>query len=382
MARHGENIHKRKDGRFEARYIIKYENGKAVYKSVYAKSYKAVKEKRDLAMQLLKSNVHELPTKENSIQQKKEVSFEILSKNWLQEIRHTVKESTYCNYHDKVYNHIIPNLGGEEIHSLTKETFHNFTTFLLENGRKDKKGGLAPKTVNDIHNVLKQILLYAIQENWIKSDLQTFPNTKNTPTAIHILSTRNQKVLVEYMKNNSSPKNLGILISLFTGARIGEVCSLKYSDVNFETGYLSINKTLQRVKNLDKDSITKTKIIITSPKSETSKRILPLPLFLLQLLKEYKPCQTNCYILTGTRNFIEPRCYENYFKKLLEICNIPYMNYHVLRHTFATRAVKEMDIKTLSELLGHSDIKLTLKLYVHSSLEEKKDYIEKLASNY
>ena len=169
---------------------------------------------------------------------------------------------------------------------------------------------------------------------------------------------------------------------MLTGIRIGELCALKWEDIDLENGILHINKTMQRIKTMDSKAKRKTKIIIDTPKSIASIRAIPLPLILLDKLKKHKG-KPNTYILTGTTKYIEPRIYQRHFKAHLSDCNIKDNNFHTLRHTFATMAItKGVDIKTVSVLLGHSDVSFTMKKYVHPNLEHKRNQIEKLAVGF
>ncbi len=166
------------------------------------------------------------------------------------------------------------------------------------------------------------------------------------------------------------------------GIRLGEICALKWEDINFQTQTLKINKTIQRIKNLDENAVTKTKIIIDAPKSQKSIRDIPIPSFMLDLLEKNK-ADKNSYLLTGTPKYIEPRVYQDMFKKYLKESGINDIKFHALRHTFATRAIeKDFDIKSLSEILGHSSVKFTLERYVHPSDEYKRQNMEKLSVLY
>lgn len=170
-----------------------------------------------------------------------------------------------------------------------------------------------------------------------------------------------------------------MLICLNTGLRIGEICALRYGNINEQKSCVCVRKTLQRIKNTTGNFDSKTFINIDVPKSKTSIRDIPIKSFLINIIKRFNGCE-NEFILTGNNNkYIEPRALENHFKKVLQTIRIKEVNFHALRHTFATNMIEAgCDPKTLSELLGHSDIQLTLKTYVHSSYELKQKSIEKL----
>ena len=199
-----------------------------------------------------------------------------------------------------------------------------------------------------------------------------------------VLTKSEQKELVRYLQQDTDKIKLGVLISLYTGIRLGELCALKWSDIDIPNGTLKIDKTIQRIKNTDKYASSKTKIVIDKPKSQKSIRVVPIPSFLHEKLwNQRNRYWVNAYVLSGTYMYVEPRIYQKHFKRVLKEANIKEVNYHALRHTFATRAIESgIDVKTLSEILGHSNIKFTLERYVHSSEELKKQSIEKLAICY
>jgi integrase len=185
-----------------------------------------------------------------------------------------------------------------------------------------------------------------------------------------------QKLLRNYLLKNPSLRNIGILLSLYTGIRLGELCALMWSDIDFYEQIIRINKTAQRIKRFDGKN--KTELVITAPKSDKSIREIPIPSFLLKLLMKHRQ-SINSYILSGTEWIVEPRLMQYHFKAVLKKANLPSMNFHQTRHIFATNClICGFDIKTLSEILGHSTIELTLNRYVHSSKERKRECMEKL----
>ena len=186
-----------------------------------------------------------------------------------------------------------------------------------------------------------------------------------------------QKQLQQYLYNNLSDRNLGILVCLFTGIRIGEICALKWDDISFTEKHIKIQRTMQRIQ-CDEDE-RKTKIIITTPKSKCSLRTIPLPDIVIERIeKDFQ--NREGYVLTGQKDiFVEPRTMQNHFKRVLEECKIRNVNYHVLRHTFATRCIElGFDIKSLSEILGHASVNITMNRYVHPSMELKRENMNKL----
>ena len=175
-------------------------------------------------------------------------------------------------------------------------------------------------------------------------------------------------------------KNLLILISLYSGTRLGEICALKGSDIDFVNNTISIRRTVQRIKN--NDTKTKTKLVVDTPKTNSSIRVIPIPIFIMDILKEYTN-DINNFIFTNSNNPKDPRSVEKYFSKLLEDLNIRHLKFHSLRHTYATRLREQKaDIKVISELLGHSNWKTTQDIYVHASFECKKNSVKEIAKNW
>ena len=368
MARKGDNIRKRKDGRWEARYITSYDiNGKAIYKSIYSTKYLDIKKEK-----IKREN--QLNT-EKQIDNSTSITVEQATAQFLSKIKPKVKESTYARYNFICEKHIIPYFKQQKISKLTNETLEKFIIDKQTIGSL-KGGYLSPKTVNDILCVLIQILKKHICFN---IDLE---KPENQQKEIITLLENEYNKFKDYISITIDNKKLGIMIAMLTGIRLGELCALKWGDIDLENRIITVNKTLQRIKDTDKTATKKTKIIISSPKSHTSNRMLPIPFILANKLKEFKS-NANNYILTNTTGFIEPRTYQRHFKKYLKECGIKDNHFHVLRHTFATKAVTNgIDIKTLSMLLGHTDVSFTMKRYVHPDIEHKKLQIEKIAVGF
>ena len=374
MSRRGDNIHRRKDGRWEARFIERYtEEGKACYKSIYARSYTEVKEK---VKSYQKQELKPKPVTSKTVD---EVCHE-----WLESISIRIKQSTYALYYARITKHIIPYFKNINVSKINNDMVNRFIREKSEKGRLDNKGGLSPKTINDLVSLLNQILLYAQKKVYISGYVPDLIKPKQEQKELTVLTKNEQKELIRYLQQDTDKIKLGVLISLYTGIRLGELCALKWSDIDIPNGTLKIDKTIQRIKNTDKYATTKTKVIIDKPKSSKSVRTVPIPSFLHEKLwNQRNRYWVNAYVLSGTYMYVEPRIYQKHFKRVLKEANIKEVNYHALRHTFATRAIESgIDVKTLSEILGHSNIKFTLERYVHSSEELKKQSIEKLAICY
>ena len=197
---------------------------------------------------------------------------------------------------------------------------------------------------------------------------------------IRVLTIQEQKALERCLLNSDAPIAAGIYLTLYTGLRIGELCALKRKDIDFASGIIHVTGTMQRLRI--EDSSSKTRIMITEPKSKCSIRDIPVPKPVLLLCKKYYYALSNdCFLLTANRTFIEPRLLSYHFKKYTDACNLDDVHFHTLRHTMATRCIEHnVDVKTLSEILGHYDVNVTLNRYVHPSMDLKRKNIEKLCN--
>ena len=295
---------------------------------------------------------------------------------WLLEKKDYIKESTYANYSNNIFNHIIPKLGNYYLNELNHKVIQDFLLELSKNGRKDNNGGLAEKTIKDITIIIKGSIKKGINEDKIKHIELTFNYPKdNKENKLYVLTKREQNKITNYVLENINSRNIGLLISLYSGIRIGELCALRWEDVDFKKNCLTINKTIQRVYIKDKDKNI-SKVIITTPKTKNANREIPINKDFLEILKKVKS-DKKYYILTGNEKYIEPRTYRKYFNKILDELRIKHFNFHSLRHTFATNCISlGVDYKTVSELLGHANVNITLNLYVHPRYSQKKKCID------
>ena len=367
MARRGENIYKRKDGRWEGRYIKgKNSEGKATYGYVYSKTYSEVKEK----LMKAKNDCTIYFLSENCKSKLSEFALQ-----WLETVQNNCKQSTYAKYKNTVEKHILPELGNYQLNEIDTKVINTFCHIKLQNS------GLSPKTVKDILSVIKLIVKFAKKFDVLCSCDFESVSIKTKKLTVKGLTTVQSRKIKDFLANNIDYVNVGILISFYTGVRIGELCALKFNDISFETNTMHINKTMQRIQNFKGDK-NKTEIIISSPKSECSIREIPVPQFIIDLIIKNDLYKRDAYLLTGeVVRFIEPRTLENKFNKIASICNIENVTFHMIRHTFASNCIEAgVDAKSLSEILGHSSVNITLNRYVHSSMEIKKMNMEKLYS--
>lgn len=371
MPRKGENIYKRKDGRWEGRYIKGRSGKKAIYGYVYSKSYSEVKKK----LALKKIEYSEISNNKSSSRAKKG-RFSNLSDMWISSIQTSIKESTLNKYKNILRCNINPLIGNEELKDIDYSVITKMCNDLLESGGKNKSG-LAPKTVSDTLSVTKSVLKYADQIKYEidYSALSVTTNVKNKPP--RVLTFNEEQLLITYVLNNLDLTGLGILICLFTGIRIGELCALTWDDISIDSHIIHINKTIQRLQI--ENPKQRTTVIISEPKSQSSVRDIPIANTLYDLLIN-QPTKEG-YLLTGTSSkYVEPRIMQNRLKTIMKQCNIKDAHFHTLRHTFATRCIEvEFDVKSLSEILGHSNVNITLNRYVHPTMELKQQNMQKLS---
>ena len=371
ISRKGENIYKRKDGRWEGRYM-KYRSpdGKVKYGYVYAKTYREVKEKLMQRDDLIQSHMNHKPEKD---------PFEHIALEWFKFITPQVKESTSNKYWNLLNSYILPKFGPVSLYNITHDFIENqCNIFLTEGGCK--KNGLSPKTVADILSLVRNILQFAEKKGKSISCNGQMIQIKRQNKKMRVLSRSEQEKLCEYLYSDLNACNLGILVCLFTGLRVGEVCALRWEDISFSEKAIHVHHTLQRIQNRNGDG-KKTKVIITTPKSACSIRTIPIPDELLELIALYRTDGKGYFLTNSEQKILEPRTMQNHFKRAIEKSSIAPANFHSLRHTFATRCVElGFDVKSLSEILGHASVNITMNRYVHPSMELKKKNMQLLSS--
>lgn len=373
MSRTGENIYKRKDGRWEARYIDSYDgNGKAKYKYLYAPTYTEVKAK------LLKAQNYTDLTSDLEKSKDKE-KYEYWLDAWLHTKRLGVKESTYIRYRNTIENHIKPDLGKYPINKISTSLMEQFVSRKLQNGRIDGNGGLSPKSMSDIMVIVKESFKYAQSYGVIVVCSFERISFKKNAQEMRVLSLLEEQRLLSVLFKDFDRYKMGVFICLYTGIRIGELCALQWKNVSLSENAIKIEYTMQRLQSENLNALQKTRIIVTEPKSYAALRTIPLPEFVIDVIKPFAG-SPNTYVLSGEcKKIIEPRTMQNRFKAYLAEGKIEEANFHSLRHTFATRCIEAgFDVKTLSEILGHSSVKITLDKYVHSSMQLKRNNMEKL----
>lgn len=376
MPRTGENIYKRKDGRWEGRFLKEYSAGKSHYGYVYGKSHKEAKTK------LLQAQAKWSEKHSKAVSEKEDEMLSSLADCWIECHKSFFKESTLVKYQNLLRCYILPELGGCHISEINHDKLIIFSYRLLDCGGV-KGRGLSPKTVSDCLALLRSIQKYAANKNMDVKNISCCVPVRRSQKQLRVFSIQEQQQLCEYLKNNMTLSNLGILLCLFTGLRIGELCALKWKDISFTEKTIYVHQTMQRLHTDDSNDTRKTKILISTPKSQCSIRIVPLPdIVMNEIASVYQSADS--YFLTGEKGkFLEPRTMQNRFKKVLRECGIANANFHTLRHTFATRCVEVgFDIKSLSEILGHANVNITLNRYVHPTMELKRENMSKLSERF
>ncbi len=350
------SIYKRKDGRWEGRVSLGLINGKRTSKSFYGRTREQVEQKLQVFSSLFRTEVIT------------EITVREICAEWLTIMQNHLKISTLANYHMKIEKHIVPAFGELLCSGLTLQMIHTFINEKI-------KSGLSGRYVSDIIVLMKSIFKYAAQQYGVESPFEGVIMPKCRKPEVKMLTADQQNTLKSYIAQNTTLTALGIAFSLFMGLRLGEVCGLMWSDIDFEKRILTVSRTVQRVAVRSENR--KTELVVMPPKSESSCREIPIPPFVFSMLMKLRSTD-NSYIISGCGKPLEPRTMQNRFAKILKNVNLPSAcTYHGLRHVFATTALeKGFDIKTLSEILGHSKIEVTLSRYIHSSLDRKRCCME------
>lgn len=361
MPRKGENIYKRRDGRWEGRMLTgRKPGGGAQYRSVYAKSYTEAK----AALEKLK--------RESRPDQPADCRLTVknLLDAWLQSRAPYLKPGSRARYADLIRLHIEPKLGGCRLSGLTAEKLEEFMRQQRLHGRADGKGGLSAKTVGDTLAVLKSALKYAGRTYALPPGLLDVTPPKPKPKRVQTFGLWETERMTKILSRQTDITSVCLLLCLNSGLRLGELCALRWSDFNCMEQTLSVRRTAQRLRG---------ELTVQTPKTAASERQIPVPKEILQMLWPYrKHAEADAYLLTGqTDKPMEPRTVQYRFAAFLKKNGLAARNFHALRHSFATRCVERgMDAKALSEILGHSNVRTTLQLYVHPGMEQKRAGME------
>lgn len=298
---------------------------------------------------------------------------------WLYEQRVSIKQSTHSNYKSKLKLYLIPLFGNLNIYNLNiKEINQIWKQWVRGKGSK-----LSDKYIHDIITVFKAVLKYTSVQFNISIKTEELFSVSIEKREITVFSEYEQRTLLNLLLKKCEPTSLGIIMCMYTGMRLGEICALKWGDIHINDEYIDVNKTLYRTQNINSISvhgkIPKTIIVIDKPKTNSSIRKIPVCNYLNKLLFDTGTHSESNYFLTDSGKYIEPRAYQYIFKKLLIEAGITPAKFHTIRHTFATNCINAgCDVKSLSEILGHSSVKITLERYVHPSMKTRKMQLDKL----
>ncbi len=288
---------------------------------------------------------------------------------WIENKQYSIKKSTYVAYKRMIEKTLIPICGNLSIGTIDCKTIKNVIEQLLQK--------YSAKTARDIFGVFNQIVQYADDNEYLNHKILTnikIPYQRKTPI---VLTRLEQTILTSYLMKNTDLLKLGVLLCLYTGIRLGELCGLQWGDIDLRRNLIHIRRSVQRLS----DGNGQTSFLIDSPKTNNSEREIPIPSFLIAYIKNNKAKNDSAYLTSGNDQFTQPRTYQNRLKAYLKACDLPLYHFHTLRHTFATRAIElGFDAKSLSEILGHANVKITLDLYVHPSIELKQQQMDLFSS--
>lgn len=295
------------------------------------------------------------------------------------EKKRQVKESTFAAYYLTCLRVLIPAFGEMNVGAIDKIAVRSFAYHELESK--------SPKTVKDILIVLKMLMDFAADE--LDQSVPStkwkivWPSANLAETKMERYSPGQVKKIIDYAMDNPSNVALGVLIALTTGIRIGELCALRFFDIDFDKGVIHITKTVGRILNingLDRDSIKSTSIIESTPKTKNSRRDVPIAIKMRNILKSFSAIsKPDYYVCSGTRHCCEPRTFRSQATNFIEKAGVsPCLKFHALRHTFASTLIENgADAKTVSSILGHANVSITLNLYVHPSNTAKASVVNK-----
>ena len=353
------NLYHRKDGRWEGRITkAKEKNGRRHFFYFFGKTKDEVIQKMQKKQK--KAPEHAAPT----------VTFSDAFQKWLQNIRLSIKESTCSNYTMKAQKHLLPTFGTMKLCEISADEIYTFIA-------QKQKAGLSNRYISDILVLLKSIFKYSTSIYHTANPMTGIAPLKKNAPEIQVLSQNHAKKLQHMLvKKAFVPSNLGILLSMATGIRIGELCALQWNDIDLEKRVLTVKKTIQRIQC--PNQLSKTKLILTEPKTESSKRTVPIPEYMADILKAHAK-KSSVFLVSGKEKPMEPRTLQYRFARILKNGKLPSIHFHALRHMFATNCIQlGFDVKTLSELLGHASVETTLNKYVHSSFAQKAMLMDRL----
>lgn len=369
MARHGENIHKRKDGRWEGRYIkSRTREKKIIWGYLYGHTYTEVK--TALLRKKAEYSFYNLSCPN--------ITFAEFSMSYLHSLQHSVKESTYMHYQYTLLKYILPVLGSLAMASLNEQMLESgLQEIVFPKDNSHKPLGYA--SAKECLLMVRRICAYAARLHLIRPLVIAIRLPQKKTKAAAPLSSTEQQQLRDFILADPTPRKLGVLFAAELGLRIGEICGLKWEDIDLKSNTIQINRTVSRISS----GFGRTKVVIQPPKTSSSRRKIPIPKHLVPILKQLqkKHRDADWFLSGNSLKPVEPRCYRKSIHCYLKQARVQNVHPHMLRHTFATTCLQSgCDIKTLSELLGHANAAITLQQYVHSDMERKREEIDRIFS--
>lgn len=368
MPKTGNNIYKRKDGRYEGRILLRrsvYNKPQYIY--VYARTLREVKQK-----------MKEVREREQKKQELPAVYMQDAIAKWLNEMKRKWKPNTYDTYLRMINRYIEPILGSYRIEDITKSVLNDFAEELVNHSEHAQMSEGYKKYICAI---VYQILSYANEMYQLELQIPSPPDFRIKKKEMALPDEKDLDRLEAYLMSHlENATCLGILLAKYTGIRIGELCALQWKDIDLEKGIVTIRRNLQRVKNHEDREAGeatgsgKTKVCMQMPKTDKSFRDIPLADGLIEILKKYQKAPEQYLIPGRKKEWAEVRTVQYRFTAILKKCQISSFHFHLLRHAFASQCVGQgCDMKSLSEILGHSSVQITMNIYVHSSMKQKKD---------
>lgn len=366
MAKRGLNIYKRKDGRWEGRVRRNsITTGTRKYHSVYGSTYKECKEK-----------VLGLMAEQENQTQKCTLTVKQVVDIWIEDKKCVWKESTYACYKQLIRLHIPDNIAKQNADDFTNAAFNDYLNSIRKVNDDSK---VSASYAHSIGGIFRQAFSYVSEEYNYSLPILINKGMQRCSKQLELPSDAAMKKLTEYLYSHTDDSTcVGILLAYYTGIRIGELCALTWGDIDFEEGLLKINKNMQRIKGFD-EGTGATSVKIQNPKTITSVRSIPIPDILMKTLNKSRK-QEKDYLIAGKKKaWAETRTLQYRFAAILNKCGIEHFKFHMLRHYFASLCVRQgADVKSLSEILGHANIQITLNLYVHSTINQKRTLMNKV----
>lgn len=369
MARRGENIRKRSDGRWEGRYIKgRSTDGKPLWGYIYGTTYAAVREisirkKAECGIYNLNSS---------------DITFAEISEQWLYSIRPSVKESTFSHYQYTLQHYLFPVFQNFKVSALNEKILEQGLLAVIAPA-SGKQKPLGTAMARECLSMLRRICKYASQFHLIRPLEISVNLPQKKPKLLRPFTMEEQKKLLSFVMASPTPRKVGLLLGFQAGLRIGEICGLKWGDFDLSAGTVTINRTVSRISCGNGH----TKVVVQSPKTEKSSREIPLPKSILHILEQLAATYSSetWFLSECEEKPVEPRCYRKSIHSYLKKAGVHQVHPHMFRHTFATTCLQaHCDIKTLSELLGHANAAITLKRYVHSDMERKRKEMNRIFS--